>query len=246
MQVTIVGAGNMGRGIGSRAVAGGNDVELVDRNPEDSRTLAEELGPLARIDHSVTGEVVVLALPYDEARKAIAEHRDAIAGRIAVDIVNPVEWSTMDTVTTPADTSAAKETARPVPEGTRVVKAFNTTFAKTLVAGEADGQKLEVLIASDDDAAKATVAALVEAGGMRATDVGPLRRARILEQVGLFHIAIQEQLGSGFASAISLRLLNRTPRQHASFRGACGGWPAITVPSCPARSRTARSSATAS
>ncbi len=47
MKVTIVGAGNMGRGIGRRMVAGGNEVELVDQNPEDSRTLAEELGELA-------------------------------------------------------------------------------------------------------------------------------------------------------------------------------------------------------
>ena len=205
MKVTIVGAGNMGRGIGSRVVAGGNEVELVDRNPEDSRNLAEELGPLATVSQSVSGEVVVLALPYDEVRKAIAEHRDGLAGRIVVDIVNPVDWSTMETVTTPAGTSAAEETAQLVPEGTKVVKAFNTTFAKTLVTGEAAGQKLEVLIAGDDDAAKATVAALAEAGGMGATDVGPLRRARMLEQVGLFHIAIQEKLGSGFASAISLR-----------------------------------------
>ena len=205
MKVTIVGAGNMGRGIGSRAVAGGNEVELVDRNPEDSRNLAEELGPLATVSQSVSGDVVVLALPYDEVRKAIAEHRDGLAGRIVVDIVNPVDWSTMETVTTPVGTSAAEETAQLVPEGTKVVKAFKTTFAKTLVAGEAAGQKLELLIAGDDDAAKATVAALAEAGGMRAVDVGPLRRARMLEQVGLFHIAIQEKLGSGFASAISVR-----------------------------------------
>ena len=205
MKITIIGAGNMGRGIGSRAVAGGSEVELVDRNPEDSRALAEALGPRATINQRVTGEVVVLALPYDEVPKAIAEHREGLAGRIVIDIVNPVDWSTMETVTTPAGTSAAEETAQLVPEGTKVVKAFNTTFATTLVAGEAAGEKLEVLIAGDDDAAKATVAALVEAGGMRAVDVGPLRRARMLEQVGLFHIAIQEKLGSGFASAISLR-----------------------------------------
>ncbi|MHB1511437.1 MAG: NADPH-dependent F420 reductase [Acidimicrobiales bacterium] len=205
MKVTIVGAGNMGRGIGSRVVAGGNEVELVDRNPDDARRLADELGPLASFNQSVTGEVVVLALPYEAVAEAIAEHRDAIAGRIVVDIANPVDWSTMETVTTPAGTSAAEETARLVPEGTKVVKAFNTTFAKTLLAGEAAGQKLQVLIAGDDGAAKETVAAVVEGGNMQAVDLGPLRRARMLEQVGLFHIGSQEQLGSGFASAISLR-----------------------------------------
>ena len=205
MKVTIVGAGNMGRGIGRRMVAGGNEVELVDQNPEDSRTLAEELGELATSNRSVTGEVVVLALPYEAVAGAVAEHQEGIAGRVVIDIVNPVDWSTMETVTTPAGTSAAEETARLVPEGTKVVKAFNTTFAKTLLAGEVDGRKLQVLIAGDDEQAKKTVASLVEAGGMTALDVGPLRRARMLEQVGLFHIAVQQQIGTGFASALSLR-----------------------------------------
>ncbi|MDA8317225.1 MAG: NADP oxidoreductase, partial [Actinomycetota bacterium] len=160
---------------------------------------------LATSNRSVTGEVVVLALPYEAVAGAVAEHQEGIAGRVVIDIVNPVDWSTMETVTTPAGTSAAEETARLVPEGTKVVKAFNTTFAKTLLAGEVDGRRLQVLIAGDDEQAKKTVASLVEAGGMTALDVGPLRRARMLEQVGLFHIAVQQQIGTGFASALSLR-----------------------------------------
>lgn len=39
---------------------------------------------------------------------------------------------------------------------------------------------------------------------MRPIDVGSLERARMLEQVGLFHIAIREQIGSGFGSALKL------------------------------------------
>lgn len=205
MKVTIVGAGNMGRGIGTRLVAGGNQVELVDRSPEDSRALADELGELASSNRDVTGEVVILALPHEAVPGAIADHREAIAGRIVIDVVNPVDWSTMETVTTPPGTSVAEEIARLVPDGTRVVKAFNTTFASTLVAGEVGGQRLQVLIAGDDEQAKQTVASLIEAGGMTPVDVGPLRRARMLEQVGLFHVAIQEQLGTGFASALGLR-----------------------------------------
>ncbi len=177
----------------------------MDRNEEDSQKLATELGKLATTSKTVTGEVVVFALPYGEVPKAITEHKEAIAGRIVIDIANPVDWSTMETVVTPEGTSAAEETAQLVPEGTKVVKAFNTTFAKTLLGGEVDGNKLQVLIAGDDDQAKQTVAGLVQAGGMLAVDIGPLRRARMLEQVGLFHIAIQEQMGTGFASALSLR-----------------------------------------
>ena len=72
------------------------------------------------------------------------------------------------------------------------------------MAGEVAGQTLEVFIAGDDAGAKQMVASLVEAGGLQAIDVGPLKRARQLEQVGLFHIAIQGRLGSGFASALTL------------------------------------------
>ena len=84
------------------------------------------------------------------------------------------------------------------------MKAFNTTFAGTLVAGEVAGQPLDVLIAGDDDAAKRKVAQLVADGGLRPIDVGPLRRAQQLEQLGLLNIAIQQPLGLGFASAVKI------------------------------------------
>ena len=204
MKITIIGAGNMGRGIGVRAVAGGNEVELIDQNPQDARSLADELGSAASTSHSVSGEIVVFAVPYEAVAVAIRQHRDGLAGKVLIDIANPFDWSTMDRVVTPEGSSSAEEAAKLVPERTSVVKAFNTTFAKTLVAGEVAGQTLEVLIAGDDAGAKQKVASLVEAGGMQAIDVGPLKRARQLEQVGLFHIAIQSQLGSGFASALKL------------------------------------------
>ena len=48
MNVTIIGAGNMGHGIGHRLVAGGNDVTVVDMDPEEAGRLAEELRGAAR------------------------------------------------------------------------------------------------------------------------------------------------------------------------------------------------------
>jgi 8-hydroxy-5-deazaflavin:NADPH oxidoreductase len=204
MRVTIIGAGNMGRGIGNRVVAGKNEVELIDHNPEDARALADELGEAATAADSPSGEIVVLALPYEALPDAIEQHREALAGRVVVDIANPADWSTMDRVVTPPDSSSAEETAKRVPDGTPVVKAFNTTFAGTLASGEVAGEKLDVLIAGDDEDAKQKVASVVEAGGLRPLDVGPLKRARQLEQVGLFHMAIQDPLGSGFGSELKL------------------------------------------
>jgi 8-hydroxy-5-deazaflavin:NADPH oxidoreductase len=207
MKVTIVGAGNMGRGIGTRALAGGHEVEIADRDPEQARALAEELGGSATAvgpDDPLSGEVVVFAVYYPGIKHAVREYADRLAGRVVVDITNPVNAETFDDLATPAGTSSAEEVAQLVPDGTPVVKAFNTTFAPTLVAGEVAGQQLDVLIAGDDDAAKQKVSQLVADGGLRPLDVGPLRRARQLEQLGFLHIAVQEPLGLGFGSAIKV------------------------------------------
>lgn len=84
------------------------------------------------------------------------------------------------------------------------MKAFNTTFAPTLVAGEVDGQQLDVLIAADDADAKEKVSRLVADGGLRPIDVGPLSRAQQLEQLGFLHISLQQPLGLGFGSTIKV------------------------------------------
>jgi 8-hydroxy-5-deazaflavin:NADPH oxidoreductase len=207
MKITIVGAGNMGRGIGTRAVAGGHDVEIVDRDVDEARSLAEELGGSAIAldsDDPFAGDVVVFALYYPAIKDAVREYADRIAGKVVVDITNPVNTETWDDIATPPGTSSAEEVAELVPQGTAVVKAFNTTFAPTLVAGEVGGQQLDVLIAGDDAEAKRKVAQLVSDGGLRPLDVVPLRRARQLEQLGFLHIAIQEPLALGFGSALKL------------------------------------------
>jgi NADPH-dependent F420 reductase len=207
VKVTIIGSGNMGRGIGTRLVAGGHDVELIDRNPDEAKALAEELsGPgsarAVEPGGEIRGEVVVFALYYPGLLEAIEQYSDQLAGKVVVDICNPVDAETWDRLATPPDRSAAEEVAERLPEGASVVKAFNTTFAKTLVAGEAHGQQLDVLIAGDDEGAKQKVAQLAESGGLRPIDVGPLQRARQLEHLGFLQISLQEPLGAGFASAV--------------------------------------------
>ncbi len=209
-RVTIVGAGNMGRGIGTRAVAGGHEVEIVDRDPGEAQQLAEELGgSAAALDPGAPfgGEVVIFAVYYPGIKDAVQQYADQLAGKAVVDITNPIDTKTWDRLATPPGTSSAEEVQQLVPQGTPVVKAFNTTFAGTLVAGEVDGQKLDVLIAGDDEAAKQKVSQLVKDGGLRPIDVGPLNRARQLEQLGFLHISLQQPHDLGFGSAIKLVML---------------------------------------
>jgi 8-hydroxy-5-deazaflavin:NADPH oxidoreductase len=206
-RVTIVGAGNMGRGIGTRAVAGGHQVEILDRDPAEAQQLAKDLGGSATaLDPGAPfgGEVVVFAVYYPGIKDAVRQYADQLAGKVVVDITNPVDTQTWDKLATPPGTSSAEEVQQVVPQGTPVVKAFNTTFAPTLVAGEVGGQQLDVLIAGDDEAAKQTVSQLASDGGLRPIDVGPLNRARQLEQLGFLHISLQQPLGLGFGSAVKL------------------------------------------
>ncbi len=209
MQITIIGTGNMARGIGTRLVTGGNSVTLLDRDPEKGAQLSAQLQQAAQ--HGATAQaatfgsaihdgVVILAVPYTAEGEVIQQYHAQLTGKILVEISNPLN-ATYDGLVTPSDSSAAEEIAKMVPAGTRVVKAFNTTFAGTLVAGQVAGQPLDVFIAGDDGEAKGVISQLVEAGGLRAIDVGPLSRARQLEGMGFLGITLQFTQGTQFRSA---------------------------------------------
>jgi 8-hydroxy-5-deazaflavin:NADPH oxidoreductase len=207
MHVTIIGTGNMARGIGSRVLAGGHDLTVVGKDSERAEAVAADIGGDGTVKTAVAGEpiegeVVVLAVYYPDARAAAQQYADQLAGKVVVDITNPVN-ETFDGLVVPPDGSATDELAA-LAGGARFVKAFNTTFAGPLTAGEVAGHKLDVLIAGDDEDAKGKVAALARDGGLNPIDVGPLKRARELEAAGLLHMGVQNELGTGFASALTI------------------------------------------
>lgn len=207
MRVTIIGTGNMGRGIGTRLSAAGAQLQLLDRSPEAARALAADLGGQTQGAElgaePVGGELVVLALPYAAVGEVIDEYGDQLADRIVVDITNPVDFDTFDGLVVPPDSSAAQEIAVRLPRS-RVVKAFNTTFATTLRDGRIDGQPLDVFIASDDADAAGTVSDLVSEAGMRPVVVGPLRRSRELESMGYLHMAVQEPVDGHYRTGLKV------------------------------------------
>jgi len=173
--VSIIGAGNMGPAIAGLVTKGGNTVELFRSTDADK---------------PVTGEVVVLAVPYPAVADVITQRREQLAGKIVVDITNPLNFETFDSLVVPADGSAAAEIAAALPHS-RVVKAFNTNFAATLASGTVGELPTTVLIAGDDADAKALLAGIITAdGSLRAIDAGDLRRARELEALGFLQITL--------------------------------------------------------
>lgn len=172
--VSIIGAGNMGPAIARLVEKGGNTAEILDRGDTDK---------------PVTGEVVVLAVPYGAVGEVLAERTEQLAGKVVVDITNPVNFATFDSLTVSADASATAEIAAALPKS-RVLKAFNTNFAATLSSGSTGENPTTVLIAGDDVDAKATLAQIVTDGGLRAIDAGALRRARELEALGFLQMTL--------------------------------------------------------
>jgi predicted dinucleotide-binding enzyme len=207
MHITLIGTGNMARAIGTRALAGGHRVTVVGKDEQHAREALDALGETgeaqAAVDGDpVEGDVVVLAVYYPDARDAVERHADELAGKVVVDITNPVNES-FDALVVPPDSSATEQLAGLAP-GARFVKAFNTTFARTVTAGEVAGQPLDVLIAGDDEEAKEAVAQLARDGGLNPIDAGGTRRARELESLGLLHMNVQGTLGTGFASTVKI------------------------------------------
>ena len=172
--VSIIGTGNMGSVLSGLVTKGGNTVEQFDTSTTD---------------RPVTGDVVVLAVPYPAVRQVLAERGEQLAGKVVVDITNPLDFTTFDRLTVPADSSATAEIAAALPSS-RVLKAFNTTFAATLASGKVGGETTTVLIAGDDADAKALLVGIVSAAGLRAVDAGGLTRARELEALGFLQITL--------------------------------------------------------
>ena len=212
MNITIIGPGKMGRAIGTRAVAGGHSVTFVGKTPESAKKAAEEVQAYAKegakvstanLDNVELGDVVVLALWYGSNIEVAKQLGAKLDGKTVVDIANPLN-STYDGLATAPDSSSAEDVAKAIDSGAKVVKAFNTIYAGTLLEGEVDGQPLDVFIAGNDANAKNKVEQLVKDSGMRPVDTGALNRARQIEGMQLLHIVTQGTLGTNWASTIKI------------------------------------------
>jgi predicted dinucleotide-binding enzyme len=187
---TIIGTGNMGGAIGGVLAAGGSDVSHVTR---------EQVGSAPAL-----GDVVVLAVPYGAIDEIISVYGDQLDGKTVVDITNPLNFETFDSLVVPVGSSAAAQIQAKLP-ASKVLKAFNTTFAATLTGKAVGGLPTTVLIAGDDSAAKAVLSAAITAGGIEAIDAGSLSRAHELEALGFLQLtlAVGEKISwtGGFAVA---------------------------------------------
>ncbi|MDR3516660.1 MAG: NADPH-dependent F420 reductase [Azospirillaceae bacterium] len=190
--ISIIGSGGMAAAIGGLAAEAGHTVEVTGRDAAKARALAEQIGAGATtgtFGAALAGDIVILAVPYSAVLDVVKQYGEELAGKLLVDITNPVNADFTGFVT-PDNSFGAQEIAKAAPANAVIVKAFNTQFAHVLAAGPVAGHPLDIFLAGDDAPAKARVSAFIESLGLRPMDVGPLPMARTLEHVCLLSLGL--------------------------------------------------------
>jgi hypothetical protein len=199
--ISIIGSGNMATAIGTRAAKHGHTVELMSRNAAKAHVLADQIGNAATVGTfgaRPSGDIVILAVLYAGAVDVCAHYGDALGGKILIDITNPFNAEATGIVTTEGN-SMSQQIAAAAPEGTHVVKAFNSIFSGVIT----EGKPLDVFFAGDDADAKARVAAFLESMGMRPFDAGGLDMTYVLEWAGILIMGLARN-GAGFDVALGV------------------------------------------
>lgn len=203
MNIGIIGAGNVGTALAKACVGAGHSVVIASRHFEDAEGLANVLGARA-VDTNAEAveeaDVVILAVPYASVAEIATELHDELAGRVVVELSNPVAPDLDHRLVT---TSAAEELQDMVDEA-KVVKAFNTILASLQANAVVEGMRLDGLYCGDDEFGKQQVAELLESIGYEPLDCGPLIVARVLEDIGLLLIRLNAVNNWSWSNAFKL------------------------------------------
>jgi hypothetical protein len=214
MKIGIIGAGNVGTGLGKRLAAKGHDIVVsFARTQEKVAQAADVIGGGARPgtahDAAIHGEVVIIATPWGVTLTAVGEIADALAGKIVWDTTNPLK-ADMSGLEIGLTTSAGEAIAAAAP-GAIVVKAV-PPFAELMHSPSLsiDGQRPGVFVCGDDPEARRTILGLVadiEADGV---DAGSLSLARYTEPLGMLLVQLAYVQGLG-ARIGSVLIQDRSP-----------------------------------
>jgi 8-hydroxy-5-deazaflavin:NADPH oxidoreductase len=198
MRIAIIGAGNVGGGLGTAFAAVGHDVVFGVRDPESEKTrTALAAAPGARAAaarEAVDGaDVVVFALRWDVVPGIVAG-LPSLAGRIVIDAMNRFGGD-------PAR-STTQDLADLLP-GAKLAKAFNTIGFENLTTARERTAPAAMLVAGDDPDAKRAAMSLAGELGFEPEDAGPLANAKALEEMVKVWLVLAQAHGRRVGFAIS-------------------------------------------
>jgi 8-hydroxy-5-deazaflavin:NADPH oxidoreductase len=190
MKIAIIGKGHVGTALFNGLAKAGYEIKFGHRDPKESVADAAEWG-----------DVIILAVPHENADQAREEIKPYVDGKPVVDVMNAIGDDYGLGIS--CATSTAEETQKKLPKA-KVVKAFNTVFASNQSTGKVAGEQLTAFIAGDYAEAKQTVAQLTRDIGFNPVDCGPLKSARYLEAMGILIINLAFNHGMGTNIGYSL------------------------------------------
>lgn len=178
LKVATIGAGNLGGAVGALWVKAGHEVMFSSRNPENLKTLAESLGPKARVgtvDEAIAfADVILLAIPYEGYPEAGAAYAEKLKGKIMLDAGNANRSSLFAET---QENGIGVTTAKYFP-GARIVRAFNAANHRLFTTNaNRPAPRMAVPIAGDDAEALEVAKTLVSSAGFDPLVVGSLKDA---------------------------------------------------------------------
>jgi hypothetical protein len=205
MKVAIIGTGNVGSALGGTLARAGHEVTFAAQDAAKTREVAARAGAVASASVAeavADADVVVLAVPYSAADGVAREIAPAVGGKVVIDATNPIRPDYSGLATGP-EASGAELLAGPLGDA-KVVKAFNTLFAGVQANPAGLDTRIDALFATDDEAARDTVALLATSAGFRPVHVGPLAAARELEAMAWLNIRLNMLTGGSWQSSYVL------------------------------------------
>ena len=155
--ISIIGTGNMASALAGRALAGGNAVEIVGRDPVKAKELATALGgaTVGTAGTAPAGDIVILAVPYASAAAAIGQYGDALTARSSS--TSPTPSPPISRALSPRRAVPARRRSPRPPPPARMSSRRSTPCPPTFWRPVRRGRPLDVFIAGDDAQAKARV-----------------------------------------------------------------------------------------
>jgi hypothetical protein len=201
------GTGKEGKGLAYRWAKAGYKVLIGSRTPEKAVTTASEIMEMLEGGSSLVGasnlevaeqaDIVVLTVPYAAHRETLEGVKDALKGKILIDVTVPLAPPKVTRVQMPLEGSAAQEAKALLGDEVQVVAAFQNISHEHLLTD--DDVECDVLITGTSKEARVETLRLVEAAGLTGWDAGPIENSVVVEGLTSVLININKQYGSTHA-----------------------------------------------
>ena len=188
MEVAVMGSGGVAQTLATGFIKHGHQVTLGSRTPEKLNDWAAS-NPTGKIgtfaEAAEFGEIIVLAVKGSAALEALSLAGEAsLAGKVVIDSCNPIADAPPTNGVlkffTTLNESLMEQLQRKFPAA-HLVKAFNSVGSAFMVNPEFKEGKPTMFICGNDEAAKKTVATILDQFGWETADMGGAEAARAIE-----------------------------------------------------------------